>query len=179
MQKITGGVKRLEALVGQVLQFTREIRACIISMDLRAAVDEAVEYASQAMSDRAVTCEVTGPERLMIAADPLLLGQALLNLLLNAAEASGESKSGSSKVTVEFCAPSVESAAPQSQLVILDSGPGIPPAILDRTFNPFFTTKDTGTGLGLAIVHRVVEAHDGTIIVTNPPGGGARFELRV
>ncbi len=51
--------------------------------------------------------------------------------------------------------------------------------MLDRIFNPFFTTKDTGTGLGLSIVHRIVEAHDGTIHVTNPPGGGARFEIRI
>jgi two-component system sensor histidine kinase PilS (NtrC family) len=51
--------------------------------------------------------------------------------------------------------------------------------VLDRIFNPFFTTKDTGTGLGLAIVHRVVEAHDGTIIVTNPDDGGAKFEIRI
>ena len=58
-----------------------------------------------------------------------------------------------------------------------DHGPGIPAHILDRIFNPFFTTKDTGTGLGLAIVHRVVEAHDGTIIATNAEDGGAKFEI--
>ena len=60
-----------------------------------------------------------------------------------------------------------------------DEGPGIGKEILERVFNPFFTTKDTGTGLGLAIVHRVVEAHDGTITVTNRESGGARFEIRV
>jgi signal transduction histidine kinase len=61
--------------------------------------------------------------------------------------------------------------------VVHDNGPGIPPGAMDKIFNPFFTTKDTGTGLGLAMVHRVVEAHDGTILVTND--GGARFELRM
>ena len=64
-------------------------------------------------------------------------------------------------------------------LTVEDSGPGIPPEILDRIFNPFFTTRDAGTGLGLAIVHRVVEAHDGSIKVGNRPEGGARFEIRI
>ena len=49
--------------------------------------------------------------------------------------------------------------------------------VVDRIFNPFFTTKDTGTGLGLAIVHRIIEAHDGTISVSNHPDGGAVFEM--
>ena len=69
--------------------------------------------------------------------------------------------------------------AKQFKLVVHDAGPGIPAGVMDKIFNPFFTTKDNGTGLGLAIVHRVVEAHDGTILVTNPDGGGARFEIRV
>ena len=56
---------------------------------------------------------------------------------------------------------------------------GVVPQVLDRIFNPFFTTKDTGTGLGLAIVHRVVESHDGLIVAGNEAGGGARFEIRV
>jgi signal transduction histidine kinase len=62
---------------------------------------------------------------------------------------------------------------------VTDTGCGIPLSILDKVFNPFFTTKDNGTGLGLAIVHRIVEAHEGTISVTNPPEGGARFEIRI
>jgi two-component system sensor histidine kinase PilS (NtrC family) len=67
----------------------------------------------------------------------------------------------------------------QFYLVVEDDGAGIPAEIMDRIFNPFFTTKDTGTGLGLAIVHRIVEAHDGAISASNRADGGARFEIRV
>jgi signal transduction histidine kinase len=176
VQKIAGGVKRLEALVGQVLQFSREMTASVTLMDLPEVVEQSVELALPALQDRGVRCVLDGPRPLHVTADPLLIGQAVLNLLLNAAEAMED---GGGSVTVRFSHPPEDSEAKQFHLVVRDTGPGIPPQVMDRIFNPFFTTKDTGTGLGLAIVHRVVEAHDGTIMVTNPDGGGARFEVRV
>jgi signal transduction histidine kinase len=98
-----------------------------------------------------------------------------LNLLLNSVEAMG----GPGAIRVRYCEPSPELGAKQFQIVVHDSGPGIRGDVLDRIFNPFFTTKDTGTGLGLSIVHRIVEAHDGTITATNDPAGGAKFEIRI
>ena len=177
VRKIAGGVQRLEALVGQVLQFSREIMAQPRQCDLAAVVDQAVDLAHAKLAELDVQCAVEGPRPLSVTGDPLLLGQALLNLLLNATEAAGAGAGG--KVTIRFTRPSPESEVKQFHLVVKDNGPGIPPAVLDRIFNPFFTTKETGTGLGLAIVHRVVEAHDGTITAGNDPAGGARFEIRV
>src|SRR5688572_26523387 len=175
VQKISGGVKRLESLVGQVLQFTREMRANVSLMDLHEVVAQSIDLASASLRDRNVRCVLDGPRPMHVTADALLVGQAVLNLLLNAAEAMEQGGT----VTVRFARPPQDSDAKQFHLVVRDSGPGIPSHILERIFNPFFTTKETGTGLGLAIVHRVVEAHDGTILVTNPEGGGARFEIRV
>lgn len=177
VQKIAGGVRRLEALVGQVLQFSRELSVNVEAVDLAEVVDGAVELASSRFAERGVTCGVEGPRPLRVLADPLLMGQALLNLLLNAAEAIDPADGGA--VRVRFDRPAQESAVKQFTLEVTDSGPGIPPHVLDRIFNPFFTTKETGTGLGLAIVHRVVEGHDGTILATNQEAGGARFEIRV
>ena len=173
--KISAGVKRLESLVSQVLHFTREINANVQEMDLSVAVEQAVDLARGTIDARELSCEVDGLATLAVSADPMLIGQAILNLLINAADATPTG----GKVLVRFHAAADGSGARQFHLVVQDSGPGIPATILDRIFNPFFTTKDTGTGLGLAIVHRVVEAHDGTIVVTNPPQGGARFEIRV
>ena len=62
-------------------------------------------------------------------------------------------------------------------LSVEDTGPGIPLALRDSIFNPFFTTREEGTGLGLAIVHRIADAHGGQVCVTDAPGGGARIEL--
>jgi signal transduction histidine kinase len=175
VRKISAGVKRLEALVGQVLHFTREIAVNPQPADLGEIVAQAAEYAQKSMTDRSVVCRIGGPRQLLVNVDPLLLGQAILNLLLNAAEAI---ESGGS-VVLQFDRPPVQSGARQFHLIVRDNGPGIPPQMLERIFNPFFTTKDNGTVLGLAIVHRIVEAHDGTITASNEEGGGARFEMRI
>lgn len=176
VDKISAGVKRLEALVSQVLHFTREITVNIVEMDLAEVVEQAVELTQQQRTTKQVEIAVNGPSSLKVLADPIMIGQALLNLILNAIEAT---ERAGTRIEVTYGAPPSESDARQFHLLVLDQGPGIPAHILDRIFNPFFTTKDAGTGLGLAIVHRVVEAHDGTIIATNAQEGGARFEIRV
>ncbi len=172
VEKIRAGVRRLEGLVGQVLNFTRDVRPTIEPTDLAAVIDEAVELARQVLIERGVSCRVEVLRPLPVRIDARLMGQAVLNLLLNAAEAMD------SGGTVIITAAPVE-AGGQFVMVVEDDGPGLEADVIDRIFNPFFTTKDTGTGLGLSIVHRIVEAHDGSIRVSNRPEGGARFEVRI
>ena len=176
VRKVSDGVRRLEALVGQVLHFSREIVAQPEPVDLTLVVEQAVEL-TLARASKAVRMLVDGDRNLRAVVDPLLIGQAVLNLLLNAAEAIEPGTEGT--VTVRYNRPPADSDAKQFHLSVTDTGRGIAAEVLDRIFNPFFTTKDTGTGLGLAIVHRIVEAHEGLIIAINEPGGGAKFEIRV
>jgi signal transduction histidine kinase len=144
-------------------------------MDLPEVIEQAADDAAAALRNRGVRCVIDGPRPMHVTADALLIGQVALNLLLNAAEAMEDGGT----IAVHFMLPPPESDAKQFHLIVRDGGPGIPPHALDRIFNPFFTTKDTGTGLGLAIVHRIVEAHDGSIVATNMDGGGAKFEIRI
>jgi signal transduction histidine kinase len=175
VKKISTGVKRLESLVSQVLHFTREVRPSIGEMDLAEVVRQSVELAQSTLSSRDVRCTTSGPAHLPAQADATLIGQALLNLVLNAAEASGPG----GEVWIDYGPPAAGSEARQFCVSVRDSGPGIEASIMDRIFNPFFTTKDTGTGLGLAIVHRIVEAHDGAVVARNHEDGGAVFEVRI
>jgi signal transduction histidine kinase len=172
-QKIGGCVRRLEGLVSRVLHFAREMRVHIVQCELADVVDDALALAGGAIVDKQIKVSTRGLESLMVFADPLLLGQALLNLILNAVQAC--EKGG--VVVVEFAIDADNGK--QFRLTVDDSGPGINPQIMDKIFDPFFTTKDEGTGLGLAIVHRVVEAHEGVISASNRDGGGARFEIRI
>ena len=62
---------------------------------------------------------------------------------------------------------------------VADDGPGVPPELSDRIFNPFFTTKPQGSGLGLAIVRKIVDAHDGQIDLFSSKETGTRFRVTV
>jgi two-component system nitrogen regulation sensor histidine kinase NtrY len=95
------------------------------------------------------------------------LRRALQNLLRNAVEASG---SGDIDIVLLRDQGTV-------RVIISDHGPGIPPDLRARIFEPYFTTKDKGTGLGLALVRQTVEAHKGEITVEAAETGGARFVI--
>jgi len=107
-----------------------------------------------------------GPRTLLGHYDPLR--RAFANLLRNACEAmKGQ---GAIDVTVTGDGRGIA-------VTIADHGPGIPPDLRQRVFEPYFTTKADGTGLGLALVRQTLEAHRGTIALTTTPGGGATFAI--
>ncbi len=119
----------------------------------------------------------------VVEGDPLQLEQAVANLVINARDAVGPT--GSISLSVDernidaSTAPRVHGARAGrfARFAISDSGPGIPGHLLERVFDPLFTTKPLGTGLGLAVVSRITEQHHGFVAVHSPPGQGATFEL--
>nr|HML44950.1 HAMP domain-containing protein [Hyphomicrobium zavarzinii] len=106
--------------------------------------------------------------------------QACLNLVLNALQAMEEKTLAASapespvrgRLGISICTD-----AEGVHLSFADTGPGVPPHLLDRIFEPFVTTKDSGTGLGLARVFAVAEGHGGFVEVRNQPDGGAVFKM--
>jgi signal transduction histidine kinase len=98
-----------------------------------------------------------------------MLRAALLNLTMNACQAGGDT------------AVDIEVGAERNacRVAIHDRGPGIPPDVRERMFEPFFTTRVGGTGLGLAIVKRLLELQDGGIALNDRPGGGTVAEVTV
>ena len=109
-----------------------------------------------------------------VKADPLLLQQAFLNIVLNAEQAIGTNGRIETKKTLL--------ADPARILVdIRDTGPGLPVEVLPRIFEPFYTTKEVGkgTGLGLAIAYGIIQEHGGQISAANHPDGGAVFTVQL
>jgi PAS domain S-box-containing protein len=109
--------------------------------------------------------QVTGGEDITVAADPEMLREVLLNLLMNACQSSRTH-------TTEPVRVVITAADGSCYIEVLDRGVGIDPGIRDRIFEPFFTTKHGGTGLGLAIVKRLVDLQGGGVTLTDRDGGG-------
>jgi nitrogen fixation/metabolism regulation signal transduction histidine kinase len=112
------------------------------------------------------------PDRLTLDADPDLMCQVLINLLRNAAEAALD-HSGSPAVSLSFAA--VPGA--RVQIEVADNGAGVPEALRQDVFLPFFTTRAKGTGVGLSLARQVVLAHRGSIGVGTSDSGGALFRI--
>ena len=104
----------------------------------------------------------------MVMADAGMLYQAFLNIFMNAMQ----TMENGGKIEVD--------ASTNKQSIILtfkDSGKGIPPEVLSKVWDPFFTTKETGSGLGLGIVRNIIKSHDGEVSIANRPEGGAVVTL--
>ena len=174
-QKIGGAVSRLDAIVGDVLSFAREIRASAEPAPAGELFDDALCVCE--LGGARVTREGDG---LCVTADPTLIHQALVNLVRNAVDAGGDAITLAARRESEVDGSG--GVRLWSVLGVRDTGPGIEPDVIERMFNPFFTTRATGTGLGLAIVHRILDAHGGRVEVRNnaettPGAPGATVEL--
>ncbi len=101
---------------------------------------------------------------IVVNGDAAQIGGVFQNLLLNAAQAMG------GKGRIRISCSVAEAPAPICQITFADDGPGIPPELLQRVFEPFFTTRRKGSGLGLTIARRTVEAHGGRIQIASEPG---------
>jgi len=121
-----------------------------------------------------IELEASIPDNLIIFADHDQIRQVILNLLLNAAEASPEG--GSVILECKFTDSSKDC---DLEISVSDSGTGISENDLKLIFEPFFTTKNGGSGLGLAIVYRIIEAHGGSITVENVTTGGSCFRFNL
>ncbi|MEW6486653.1 MAG: ATP-binding protein [Thermodesulfobacteriota bacterium] len=174
--------ERLNGVVEEFLGYARQgDRGGEELCDLERVVRQtaALTEAQARKAGVAVRCEVG--EGLRVRGSPGQLAQVVLNLVLNAVQASP--RGGEVRVWAEVRPGRVPGPAyreVEGKLVLLrveDQGAGLPAEALSRVFEPFFTTKEDGTGLGLAISQRIAEAHGGRIDAENRPGGGARFTL--
>jgi len=134
--------------------------------DLDAIVDDALALFGQEIESAGIRLDRRRVGDLWVLADEDLLQQVVANLIRNAIQAMD----GGGTLTVTSTR-----AGGRAAIAFADTGPGISDAVLHHIFEPYFSTKRSGLGLGLALSRKIVAAHDGTIEVAEPPGGGAAF----
>jgi len=164
--------KRVDGLVRELLDLARPAALQASPVNIHALLGDVVVLARGFPGgDRITYTERYDPSLPHVLGDREKLTQVLLNLVRNAVEAV--QSSDDREVVFETKVASVRLRAaggrtrPLARVSVIDSGPGIPEAMLPRLFTPFATSKANGTGLGLAISRRIVEAHGGRVEVKN------------
>jgi signal transduction histidine kinase len=173
--KISKGIHNMDLIVNDILTFTQDQDCEKESIHFASLLSNVLDYIHPRITDKHIGIDDTGVDsRLAVRMDGHMMQRVFTNLILNAVEACQEN--GIVRISA---VESHEDPEYRVRISIADTGEGIPPELMSRIFNPFFTTKDTGTGLGLAIVHRLVECHGGLITVTNNENGGATFTIQL
>ena len=171
VHRINQRIDSLVSWIEQVLRYSRPFQPDRRQVDAELLVHGTV---SQFQDDRArmetSIAIAAPPDPLPIHGDPELLRRALLNLLLNAAQANG---GGEIRVTVkpvgtDWC-----------EISVADDGPGIPAELRKKVLQPFFTTRTSGTGLGLPLVQKTAISHGGRVDLDHPGEGGTVVRLRL
>lgn len=180
LRGVNGEVDRMIRLVGSLLTLARADAARIAinreELSVRRLVTDAVEQVSPAASERGLTLTLEPGEDVRLIADQDLVLQLLLNLLDNAVKYT----SAGGAINVSWRA-----ADGQAELVIADSGPGVPAEHLPHIFDRFYrvdvarSREAGGAGLGLSICRWIAEAHGGFIEATSEAAGGTTFTVRL
>jgi signal transduction histidine kinase len=170
---------RAASIVDRLLDYIRERKPSLESVDMHALVSQAVTLVAAEAARAAKEIHVVAPGApLRVEGDPVMLRQVVLNVLTNALD----SIEGAGSIDVEMRLELAEGDRGRVAVSIRDTGRGIASKDLPNVFDLFFTTKEVGKGmgLGLALSQAMIEQHGGTIAITSPgPGQGAtvRFEL--
>jgi signal transduction histidine kinase len=170
-------VRNLTQMVTAFLNFARPQPLQLSAVSLPELLADCAAELQPLYDERRVSFDVSGIFP-VVRADELMLRQALLNLLRNAAEAIDEGRA-ERRVGAHGSVEAGDHGAGRLVLAIADTGTGLSPSELQRIFIPFFTTKTKGHGIGLALAHRVITEHGGTLSAANSPTGGAVFTLRL
>ena len=165
---------RLNNIVVQLLSFVRP-RPAVVSPT---RLDDILPWASSMIGPQAQKHGVRlvlkcGAPDVKVMADGEALRQVVMNLAINAIQASG--RGGALSISVGL-SQSADGREERGVITVSDTGGGVPPGIEHRIFDPFFTTKKEGTGLGLSIVQRITESLGGELSLENE-AGGATFRV--
>jgi signal transduction histidine kinase len=176
LEIITHEINRVEGFLQNFLKYARPAKPQMRMVSIIPVMRETLDLMQPRFRQNNISItENHQHENLRIKADPDMIKQIILNLVLNAVESMGQD--GELKVTTLVNADDAENQV--FQISVSDTGPGIPDNIKDSLFDPFVKGKDQGVGLGLSISQRIAELHHGWISAANNNGKGATFTIHL
>lgn len=167
-KRISSSVKMLRNTLENMLSFSRGIKPKKEIICLNHLLEEVVEEFRELFSRAEIKINLDIKEEINLSVDPALLRQSIVNLMVNAYQAMPDGG------LLSLSAIKDENFV---KIIVKDTGCGIDSEIIDRIFEPFFSTKDKGSGLGLSITHGIVLAHGGKISVFSEPLKGTEFAI--
>jgi two-component system, LuxR family, sensor kinase FixL len=173
-EKAEGEVRRAKDVLERLREFLSHGHTDVRLLDPVAVARRIVALSQDDAKARGVAIRLEGAGSPEIAADPVHLEQALLNLVNNAVDAAAERSDGRGMVIVR-----VQGRNGLLTVDVEDNGPGIAPDIAERLFEPFETSKPRGMGLGLTLSRQIIEAHGGQLRWRNIEPQGARFSFNL
>ena len=169
LRHVSEELKRVDGVVRQLLNFAKPKSPVLTTVDLRTLVDDAIVLSGPRAAAQGAALQLRPPvEALEVQADADMVLQVLVNLIINAIQAT----LGTTDAEV---AVSIGTNAGMASCTVRDNGPGVPADRAESIFRPFVTTKRDGTGLGLATSRRLIELHGGRLRLDNPGERGASF----
>jgi signal transduction histidine kinase len=172
--------RRAADVIGRIRTLMKKSEPQMDALDVNEVIKEVLTLTGHEISRRGVTLRTGLAAGLPpIAGDPVQLQQVLVNLIMNAIEATAARGEGPREllVTSEELVISEEDGSDRIVVGVRDSGVGIDSENMDRLFEPFFTTKATGMGMGLSISRSVIERHGGRLWAAPNEGAGATFRF--
>ena len=169
MELILNEIRRVNEIIEQFLTLSRPFQLNLRKSSLQDLLNNLVTLFREEASSLGIALRAEIPSNLpLIEMDPERLTQALINIMKNGMQAM--EKGGTLRIEAKSLREGV-------QVIISDSGSGIPPEQTDKIFNYYYTTKEKGVGLGLPIAHRIIEAHGGQLKIESRVGSGTRVTV--
>lgn len=171
MELILKEIRRVNQIIEQFLTLSRPFQLSLRKSSLQDLLKNLISLLQEEASSLGLILQAVIPTELpLITMDPETLTQAFINIMKNGMQAMG--RGGTLRIEAKSLKDGVE-------VMISDSGSGIPPGQMEKIFNYYYTTKEKGVGLGLPIAHRIIEAHRGQLRIESQVGSGTKVTVKL
>jgi len=178
LDAIVMDARRAGEIIRNIRVMVRKGEGALISVNLNSIIADVVQFVhSDALERHCTVISKLDPDLPSVSANPVLIQQVLLNIVINAFDAMRQTPAAERRVIIS----SRQHARDKVSIGVRDYGTGLPNENPDQIFEPFFSTKEHGLGMGLSIARSIISSHGGELVAENAEGGGAwvRFSLPV